>query len=130
MVEQLQKQFGTGKCQRYDAVIPFINPAICSHMIDKWTTSLIQPPLRLAALQLQHYGITPNQVTITGFLVGMLAVPLLAFEFYSLAMVLILGNRILDGLDGALARLGHPSDAGGFLDITLDFIFYAAIVMG
>ncbi|MGI2029961.1 CDP-alcohol phosphatidyltransferase family protein [Endozoicomonas acroporae] len=99
-------------------------------MIDKWTTSLIQPPLRLAALQLKQRGITPDQVTVAGFLMGMLAVPLLAFEFYSLALVLILSNRILDGLDGALARLGNPSDAGGFLDITLDFIVYSAIVMG
>lgn len=99
-------------------------------MLDKWTAPLIQSPLRTVALQLQHHGIKPDQVTITGFLFGMMAVPLLALEFYSLALVLILGNRLLDGLDGALARLASPSDAGGFLDITLDFIFYSAIVMG
>lgn len=36
-----------------------------------------------------------------------------------------------DGLDGTLARLtDHDSDAGGFLDIGLDFVFYAAVVLG
>lgn len=99
-------------------------------MLDKWTAPLVQPPLTKVALWLNHYGIKPNQVTIAGFLLGMLAIPLLACGFYLLALVLILGNRVLDGLDGALARLNTPSDAGGFLDITLDFIFYAGIVLG
>ncbi len=99
-------------------------------MLDKWTAPLIQPPLSKAASWLKHYGIKPDQVTITGFLIGMMAIPLLAFEHYSLALAAILANRIMDGLDGALARLSTPSDAGGFLDITLDFIFYSGIVMG
>jgi phosphatidylglycerophosphate synthase len=33
----------------------------------------------------------------------------------------------LDALDGAVARQGQPTDAGGFLDIELDFLFYASI---
>ncbi len=37
-------------------------------------------------------------------------------------------NRILDGLDGAVARLrGTPSDLGGFFDLVADFLVYAAI---
>ncbi len=99
-------------------------------MLDKWTAPLIQPPLRKVATWLKNYGITPDQVTVTGFVIGMIAIPLLAFEYYTLALILIIGNRVFDGLDGALARLGTPSDAGGFLDITLDFIFYSGIVMG
>ena len=30
-------------------------------------------------------------------------------------------------LDGSVARLTQPTDAGGFLDIALDFVFYATI---
>ncbi|MBS3996682.1 MAG: CDP-alcohol phosphatidyltransferase family protein, partial [Hydrogenophaga sp.] len=41
--------------------------------------------------------------------------------------VLLLLSRLLDGLDGAVARATAPTDRGGFLDITLDFVFYAAI---
>ncbi len=39
-------------------------------------------------------------------------------------------NRLLDGLDGALARRRGLSDAGGFLDISLDFLFYALVPFG
>ncbi|MFM6999566.1 MAG: CDP-alcohol phosphatidyltransferase family protein [Limnohabitans sp.] len=42
-------------------------------------------------------------------------------------MALLLASRLLDGLDGSVARLTQPTDAGGFLDIALDFVFYAAI---
>lgn len=39
-------------------------------------------------------------------------------------------NRLLDGLDGALARRRGLTDAGGFLDISLDFLFYALVPFG
>jgi len=71
--------------------------------------------------------ITANQVTITGFIVGMLAMPLIVFDFTTLALACIILNRLLDGVDGTLARLSTPSDRGGFLDIVLDFIFYSSI---
>ena len=99
-------------------------------MLDKWTAPLTQRPLRILARKLNNRGVRADQITITGFLLGMAAIPLLAFEHYSLALCAILCNRVFDGLDGALARLNTPSDAGGFLDITLDFIFYPGIVVG
>ena len=45
-------------------------------------------------------------------------------------MICILLNRIFDGLDGALARKQGITDAGGFLDISLDFLFYSLIPLG
>lgn len=99
-------------------------------MLDRWTTQWVRPPLNLLANKLNQQGVTPDQITVAGFIIGMLAIPLLAFELYGLALAAILCNRIMDGVDGALARLSQPTDAGGYLDITLDFIFYSAIVMG
>ena len=99
-------------------------------MLDKWTAPLTQPPLRKLASGLMRRGVSANQVTITGFLPGMVAIPLLAQEYYFLALLAIVTNRILDGLDGTLARMSSPTDAGGFLDITLDFVFYAGVVLG
>lgn len=55
---------------------------------------------------------------------------MLAFELYLPALAAILCNRLMDGLDDALARITQTSDAGGYLDITLDFIFYSAVVLG
>lgn len=100
-------------------------------MLDRFTMPLTQRPLRYFARALQARHISPDHVTFTAFLIGMCALPLLAFEQYGFALVAIVVNRLGDGVDGALARLsGQQSDAGGFLDIGLDFVFYAAVVLG
>lgn len=100
-------------------------------MLDRWTMPLTHGPLKRIAQPLHKKRITPDQVTVSAFLIGMMALPLLAFEQYGLALVVILLNRVGDGVDGALARLsGRTSVAGGFLDIGLDFVFYAAVVLG
>lgn len=100
-------------------------------MLDRFTMPLTQRPLRYLAHALHHRKITPDQVTLAAFIVGICALPLLAFEQYGLALAAVVFNRLGDGVDGALARLsGQQSDAGGFLDIGFDFVFYAAVVLG
>lgn len=100
-------------------------------MLDKYITPVIKPLLTPVVALMHKRGITPDQLTVAGFLIGLLAVPLIAFEMWYAALTAIALNRILDGLDGALARYAElSSSAGGFLDITLDFLFYAAIPVG
>ena len=99
-------------------------------MLDRWTLRWTEPPLRFSARRLAKANITPTQVTAVGFFIGLAAVPALWHRLYWVALVFIAINRICDGLDGALARLSKPTDAGGFLDIVLDFIFYSAVVWG
>ncbi len=98
-------------------------------MLDRWTHAWVQAPLKQLAHKLQG-RVSSDQVTLTGFVVGICSLPALALHWYIPALVCILINRIMDGLDGALARLNGTTDAGGFLDITLDFVFYAAVVLG
>lgn len=90
------------------------------------TRALLDIPARL----LVRLGVTADQVTVSGFVVGLLAVPLLALEHYTAALIAILLNRLADGLDGAVARRTQLTDAGGYIDIVLDFIFYSAVVFG
>jgi phosphatidylglycerophosphate synthase len=97
-------------------------------MIDPLLNKILRPPLALAAKPMIRLGITADQVTIFGFVLGIFAVPAIIAEQFNLAIVLILLNRVCDGLDGAVARQTRATDAGGFLDISLDFIFYSAIV--
>ncbi|MEP4892516.1 MAG: CDP-alcohol phosphatidyltransferase family protein [Aliiglaciecola sp.] len=97
-------------------------------MIDPLLNRLLKKPLCSLAKQLIKRGVNADTVTFVGFVIGMLAIPAIIFGHYLLALCLILLNRLGDGLDGAIARETTPSDAGGFLDITLDFIFYSAIV--
>ena len=100
-------------------------------MLDKFITPIIKPLLEPLVVLFYKSGITADQLTVAGFLVGMLALPLIAFELWHAALIAIILNRVFDGLDGALARYaGQSSSAGGYLDITLDFLFYAAVPLG
>lgn len=99
-------------------------------MLDRWALPLIQRPLIGLAKACQAAHVTANQVTVTGFILGMMTVPSLYWQHSYLALALILLNRILDGVDGVLARMNGATDPGAFLDISLDFIFYAAVVFG
>lgn len=72
-------------------------------------------------------GWSADAVTVTGFCIGLLAIPAIALEAYWIGLAFILANRMADGLDGAVARLTEKTDRGGFLDIALDFIFYSSI---
>ena len=99
-------------------------------MLDPWAIKLVSAPLKACAHILKKKDIKPDQVTIAGFGIGLLAFFALWMAWYKIALFFIILNRIMDGLDGALARLTTKTDAGGFLDICLDFIFYAGVVAG
>ncbi len=97
-------------------------------MLDSIVTPFIKPLLKPIVEGLNRKGITPNQVTIIGFVVGLFAVPMIVLHWWWAALFFIAMNRIMDGIDGELARFQQSSStAGGFLDICLDFLFYAAI---
>ena len=96
-------------------------------MLDPYATALIRRPVTAAARQLARWGLSANSITLAGFAVGVFAALLIANERYLTGAVTLFGSRLLDALDGAVARQGQPTDAGGFLDIALDFLFYASI---
>jgi len=99
-------------------------------MLDPWAIKLFDSPLKTCAHILKKRDIKPDQVTIAGFGIGLLAFFTLWMNWYIVTLIFIILNRIMDGLDGALARMTEQTDAGGFLDICLDFIFYSAVVAG
>lgn len=100
-------------------------------MLDRFITPIITPLLMPIVKQLNKRHIKADQVTLVGFAIGLLAVPLLAAQLWVAALIVILINRLFDGLDGALARYQQQENAaGGFLDICVDFLFYAAIPLG
>jgi phosphatidylglycerophosphate synthase len=99
-------------------------------MFDSYLHPRIKPALNCLAAALDKPAITPDRLTLAGFALGVLALPFLALQWYNLALVAIVLNRLLDGLDGALARRRGLTDAGGFLDIALDFLFYALVPFG
>lgn len=99
-------------------------------MIDAALLPLQRRLLHPLALGLHRRGIQADQVTFAGFAIGVLAVPALALGAFGAALLCLGLNRVLDGLDGALARLTGPTERGAFLDIALDFVFYALFPLG
>lgn len=99
-------------------------------MIDARLQPLLRRALTPLARVLARQGARADMLTLTGFMIGLAAVPALAYGHFGLALALILVNRLFDGLDGAVARLTRPTDRGAFLDIALDFVFYALVPLG
>ena len=99
-------------------------------MIDFALIPVQRRALRRPAEALAARGVPADAITLAGFGLGVLAVAALAFQLWPLALALILANRLCDGLDGAVARLTGPTDRGAFLDIALDFVFYALVPLG
>ena len=95
-------------------------------MIDRHMLRLLRPAIDAGALALHARGINADQATLAGFAFGMAAAGSIVMGLPWPAMALLLIGRALDGLDGALARLHGATGRGAFLDISLDFLFYAA----
>ena len=96
-------------------------------MIDRYALRLLKPAIDGAAARLYAGGCNADQVTIAGFAIGLAASAAIAFGHPLIAIPLLLLSRAMDGLDGALARLCGTTDRGAFLDIALDFLFYASV---
>jgi phosphatidylglycerophosphate synthase len=95
-------------------------------MFDAQMRRWIDPPLqRLAAGLALH--VSADAVTLCACALGLAAACAAAFGAFMTGLMLFLFGRLLDGLDGAIARHRGKTDRGGYLDIVLDFAVYAAI---
>jgi CDP-diacylglycerol--glycerol-3-phosphate 3-phosphatidyltransferase len=86
-------------------------------------TSIVRP--------LARAGVSPNVLTIVGFLAMVGVAWVLAQGYERWAGVLIVAVGLFDALDGALARsTGQTSSFGAFLDSTLDRFAEIALYLG
>ena len=75
--------------------------------------------------------LSPNTASVLGVLFALTSAFLAVRELYLWGLAVWLLSRAFDGLDGLLARLHNKqTDFGGYLDIILDFIAYAAVPLG
>ncbi|MDF2688728.1 MAG: hypothetical protein K0Q80_1693 [Microvirga sp.] len=96
-------------------------------MLDGWVRRRIDPPMDRLGQGLARAGISADAMTLAGLVLGLAAALMITLERDVAALVLFGLNRLLDGLDGAIARSTRRTDRGGFLDIVLDFAIYGAI---
>jgi CDP-diacylglycerol--glycerol-3-phosphate 3-phosphatidyltransferase len=98
-----------------------------SDHLRRWSRWLVEPIAR----GLHRLGVTPNALTVFGFLLNIVNAWLLASGRLRLAGVLVLAFSALDGLDGTLARLsGQATRFGAFLDSVLDRFSEAVLYFG
>ncbi len=99
-------------------------------MFDHWLRTLkdrLFEPIAPGIGRLVH----PNVITLLGLLAGLATALLASHGRTGAAFAAWVVNRLLDGLDGSVARtVGAQSDFGGYLDILLDFVVYAAVPVG
>lgn len=96
-------------------------------MFDRALQGVLRAPLARAATLFVRMGIGANTLSFIGFGLGLAAAASIAWGHFLAGLALLLLSRLMDGLDGAVARATAPTDRGSFLDITLDFLFYASI---
>lgn len=98
-----------------------------SNRLRTWTRWIVEPIAR----GLHRLGVTPNALTVFGFLLSLVNAWLLAKGQLRLAGLLILAFSALDAFDGTLARLtGQATTFGAFLDSVLDRFSEGAIYFG
>jgi phosphatidylglycerophosphate synthase len=99
-------------------------------LFDARLRKLIDPALNRIGGALARTGLGANAITLAGaVLVGPL-VYALSQQAWGLALALLIANRLLDGLDGAVARVRGPSLWGGYLDSLCDYLFYIGVPLG
>lgn len=99
-------------------------------MFDAKLRPLIDPPLNRLGSALARRGVTANAITFLGLALGLAGAAAISGGYFSAGLGLILANRLLDGLDGAVARANGPTVLGGYFDIVADFAFYVSVPLG
>lgn len=99
-------------------------------MFDAKLRPLIDPALNRVGGALADIGISANMLTFAGLAFGLCGAVAIAFGQVWAGLALIIANRVLDGLDGAVARATAPTALGGYFDIVADFAFYVSIPLG
>jgi CDP-diacylglycerol--glycerol-3-phosphate 3-phosphatidyltransferase len=90
-------------------------------MLTEWGRKALKPIFEFVASIFEKLHITPNTITVIGFLLGLVVAYLIIIDQLFWAGALYFVGAGLDAIDGTLARrVGVRSNFGAFLDSTLD----------
>ena len=96
-------------------------------MLDGLVRRLVDPFLDRMGAAIARWGVTADALTFAGLACGLGSAVAIAARADAIALMLLAAGRLLDGLDGAVARATRRTDRGGFFDIVCDFAFYGAV---
>lgn len=98
-----------------------------SEVVRKYARVFLEPLARF----ISRTGLSPNVVTVIGFVLMVGVAIVLARGYFLWGGILITAVALFDGVDGTLARMmGRTSRFGAFLDSTLDRFSEAVIFLG
>lgn len=90
--------------------------------------SLRSPKEKLLFPVARQFNISPSLITLLGLVFGLLAVFFVTKNLNSLALVFWFTNRLLDGIDGEVARIHkRQTDLGAYFDIMADLLIYSLL---
>lgn len=96
-------------------------------MLDAPLRPLLDPPLDAVARRLVRLGVTADAVTLAALVASLAMAVATGAGWYGTGLALLAASRLLDGLDGPVARQTTPTDRGGYLDSVCDYVFYAGL---
>ncbi|QKS72920.1 CDP-alcohol phosphatidyltransferase family protein [Paenalkalicoccus suaedae] len=99
-------------------------------MIDTKARHLVQPVIEKTADRALKLGLTANQVTVIGFLIGISAGVAVYFGQYMLGLALLWFSGYLDAVDGTMARKTVSTKFGTVLDVSFDRLVEVAVILG
>ena len=82
-------------------------------MLDRPLRAVLARPVDAIARVLDQRWISPNGLTMTGLALGLAAAVAAGLQWWWAALALWLVSRVVDGLDGALARLRKADGRAG-----------------
>jgi phosphatidylserine synthase len=102
-------------------------------MVDRRLRALkrrtLAPAASRLASSLRRRGALP--ITAVALGVGVAAALAAAAGAFAIALAFWLASRVLDGLDGEVARrLDRADDVGGYVDLLADYVVYALVPIG
>jgi len=98
-------------------------------MLDAPARRVLSPTLDAVGARLADAGVPALALTAAGWVAGLASCAAVLRHAWLWALALWLVNRLLDGLDGPVARRTGARDLGGFLDIVADFSIYAGFIV-
>lgn len=99
-------------------------------MLDTHGRKYVDPFIDKTSDYLIKLRLTPNQVTVLAFIIGISSGIAIIFRFKLLAIILLWTSGLMDAVDGAMARkINQTSALGTLMDITFDRIVEISIIL-
>ncbi|MEA3321590.1 MAG: CDP-alcohol phosphatidyltransferase family protein [Bacillota bacterium] len=99
-------------------------------MLDTHARKYVQPLISKTAEQMLKFGLTPNQVTVISFCIGVSSGAFFYFGLPIIAVLVLWISGFLDAVDGTMARKTKSSPWGTVMDVTFDRLVEISVILG